>query len=143
MLKKSLLLVTLLALVGLIALGTGLFTLARSSIPSWVTKAPMPTGRSQFDAGVVRGKIYAIGGENSISTNLPTIEEYDQETDQWQAWITRLLDGLIAFRDELAELERTTPGPELPQNWRTCRTTLKASRDRLDRQLEWFGYVGR
>jgi len=45
----------------------------------WTRKADMPTPRSSLSTGVINGKIYAIGGWPS----LPTVEEYDPETDKW------------------------------------------------------------
>ncbi len=53
---------------------------------SWdATKAPMPTARVMFMAGVVEGKIYAIGGRQTWTTgaDLGTVEMYDPLTDKW------------------------------------------------------------
>ncbi len=50
----------------------------------WSTKAPMPTERMCLAAGVVNGKIYAIGGTISRETpGLQTVEEYDPMSDTW------------------------------------------------------------
>jgi N-acetylneuraminic acid mutarotase len=48
----------------------------------WTTKAPMPTGRAYLAAGVVGGKIYAIGGWDGRN-RLDAVEEYDPATDSW------------------------------------------------------------
>ncbi len=55
---------------------------------TWRTRAPMPTGRNHFFAGVVDGKIYAINGR--LGTSFVTmsdvtdlVEEYDPATDIW------------------------------------------------------------
>ena len=34
---------------------------------SWAAKAPLPTGRSDLAAGVVGGKLYALGGYNGVA----------------------------------------------------------------------------
>ena len=55
---------------------------------TWRARAPMPTGRNHFFAGVVDGKIYAINGR--LGTSFVTmsditdlVEEYDPATDIW------------------------------------------------------------
>ena len=53
-----------------------------SSNGTWTTKAPMPTARRFFGAGVVHGVIYAVGGDDEHS-NLATVEAYDPATDTW------------------------------------------------------------
>jgi N-acetylneuraminic acid mutarotase len=51
---------------------------------TWTTKAPMPTARMFLAAGVVNGKIYAIGGAIAAGgSTLSTVEEYDPLTDTW------------------------------------------------------------
>ncbi|MFC1793006.1 kelch repeat-containing protein [Planctomycetota bacterium] len=51
---------------------------------TWTRKANMPTARLGFSASTVNGKIYAIGGGNSIDgTAFRTVEEYDPATDTW------------------------------------------------------------
>jgi N-acetylneuraminic acid mutarotase len=50
----------------------------------WSTKAPMLTERMCLAAGVVNGKIYAIGGTiGRETTGLQTVEEYDPMSDTW------------------------------------------------------------
>ena len=56
---------------------------------TWRTRAPMPTGRNHFFAGVVDGKIYAVNGR--IGTSFVTqsdvtdvVEEFDPKTDIWR-----------------------------------------------------------
>ena len=50
---------------------------------TWVTKAPMPTGRGLHAACTVGGIIYAIGGTASWPSRLSTVEAYDPKTNQW------------------------------------------------------------
>jgi len=50
---------------------------------TWTTKAPMPTPRNGFGTAAVNGKIYAIGGSNSVSSWLAVNEEYDPITNTW------------------------------------------------------------
>ena len=50
----------------------------------WSTKAPMPTARARGTSGVVNGKIYVLGGENT-SGILTKAEVYDPATNQWSA----------------------------------------------------------
>ena len=53
---------------------------------TWSTKTDMPTGRDNFSCCVVAGKIYVIGGFHAVGVNfdvVPTVEEYDPETDAW------------------------------------------------------------
>ena len=56
---------------------------------TWRNRAPMPTGRNHFFAGVVDGKVYAINGR--LGTSFVTmsdvtdiVEEYDPKTDGWR-----------------------------------------------------------
>jgi N-acetylneuraminic acid mutarotase len=49
---------------------------------SWEAKAPMPTPRAYLAAAVVRGRIYAIGGEG-MNSFLSTNEEYNPYTNTW------------------------------------------------------------
>jgi len=53
----------------------------------WVRKADMPTGRHNFSASAVKGKIYCIGGirfDNAGNfTILSDVTEYDPITDRW------------------------------------------------------------
>ena len=45
---------------------------------AWTTRAPIPTARREAAAGVVKGRMYVIGGYNGVSKN--TNEEYDPGT---------------------------------------------------------------
>jgi N-acetylneuraminic acid mutarotase len=58
---------------------------ARGQSGVWVTKAPMPTGRSSLMVGVVNGVVYAIGGRRpaAADTIYETVEAYDPKTDTW------------------------------------------------------------
>lgn len=56
----------------------------------WIKLADMPTPRAQLGAGVVNGKLYAIGGQGvrgkigeKYEFQLPTLEVYDPKTDKW------------------------------------------------------------
>ena len=51
---------------------------------SWATKAPMPTPRVSLGVGVVAGKLYAVGGNQSSGYPVNgTTEAYDPITDTW------------------------------------------------------------
>jgi len=51
---------------------------------TWTKKSNMPTARMGLSASTVNGRIYAIGGGNSIDgTAFRTVEEYDPTTDTW------------------------------------------------------------
>jgi N-acetylneuraminic acid mutarotase len=53
-------------------------------LDSWTSKADMNTGRIQFPTCVFDGKIYAIGGGQSVYWDpLESIEVYDPGTDTW------------------------------------------------------------
>ncbi|HLN46567.1 MAG TPA: hypothetical protein VK209_12750 [Candidatus Sulfotelmatobacter sp.] len=50
----------------------------------WETKKPMPTIRSQFETGIINGKIYLVGGRiHSPNTAVALNEAYDPKTDSW------------------------------------------------------------
>ncbi len=53
---------------------------------TWSTKAAMPTNRSDLVVGVIKGKIYAVGGLNAGTSWMDTNEEYDPLSD---VWVTR------------------------------------------------------
>jgi N-acetylneuraminic acid mutarotase len=50
---------------------------------TWTAKAPMPTARQLFGAGVVNGVLYAVGGEDAGGRYLNTVEAYDPQIDTW------------------------------------------------------------
>ncbi len=54
-----------------------------ASSGTWATKASMPTPRFGVGAGVVNGILYAVGGSNSSSLALGTVEAYNPATDTW------------------------------------------------------------
>ena len=47
------------------------------------TAASLPTARQLLAAAVVNGKIYAIGGFNSFSNIVNTVEVYDPSSNSW------------------------------------------------------------
>ncbi|MCX5785104.1 MAG: hypothetical protein NTX59_05405 [Elusimicrobia bacterium] len=47
----------------------------------WTTKAAMPTARNVFSAGIIGGKLYAVGGSNGGYLNIN--EEYDPVANTW------------------------------------------------------------
>jgi len=49
----------------------------------WTTKAVMPTARYLLSAGVIGGKLYAVGGTSDGSSYLNTNEEYDPASNTW------------------------------------------------------------
>ena len=60
--------------------------LGSQSVPDvlgrWTTEAPMPTARQFLGAGVVNGKLYAVGGYTGGV--LDTVEAYDPATNAWR-----------------------------------------------------------
>lgn len=54
-----------------------------AQMPTWSTKAPMPTPRSDFGVAVVNGVLYAIGGVNGPDGVLSKVEAYDPVSDTW------------------------------------------------------------
>ncbi|OLE53306.1 MAG: hypothetical protein AUG51_13600 [Acidobacteria bacterium 13_1_20CM_3_53_8] len=62
---------------------------------AWSTLAPMPTARFGLTAGVINGKLYAVGGFNS--GYLRTLEAYDPATNTWST-----LAPMPAARYEMA-----------------------------------------
>ncbi|HEY1473147.1 MAG TPA: kelch repeat-containing protein [Pseudolabrys sp.] len=75
--------------VGVPAIVTGAVEEYDPAANTWRKRAPMPTGRNHFYAGVVDGKIYAINGR--LGTSFVTmsdvtdiVEEYDPKTDIWR-----------------------------------------------------------
>jgi N-acetylneuraminic acid mutarotase len=55
---------------------------------TWETRAPMPTARYGFEANVVDGKIYLIGGWNQSATSnhvdkSAQVDMYDPSSDTW------------------------------------------------------------
>jgi len=68
------------AVIGLLALTSTNY----AAEGTWTSKASMPTARLGLTTSTVNGKIYAIGGGNSIDgTAFRTVEEYDPATDTW------------------------------------------------------------
>ena len=48
----------------------------------WAALAPMREARGRFNIAVVRGEVYAVGGSNG-TTELATVEKYNQEKQEW------------------------------------------------------------
>ena len=51
----------------------------------WRRLASMPTARGALAAGVIRGRIYAVGGANAGGNALATLEVYDVRRDRWRS----------------------------------------------------------
>jgi hypothetical protein len=51
---------------------------------TWSQKRDMPTARYGFQTYLVRGRIYAIGGTQTISGALRAVEVYDPASDTWE-----------------------------------------------------------
>lgn len=64
------------------AFGRALSAVEEYDPNKWTKKTKMPTRRFALSTSAVNGKIYAIGGW--IRGSLPTVEEYDPQTDTWQ-----------------------------------------------------------
>jgi len=69
-------------MVSIVVLGLGLAPVSLAAEGIWRVKSPMPTARGVLSAGVVDGKIYAIGGAQG-NPGMVIVEEYDPETDTW------------------------------------------------------------
>jgi Kelch motif len=54
-------------------------------VSAWAPKEPMPTARDGLAIGVVKGKIYAIGGHDEFYGFVGINEEYDPITNSWTA----------------------------------------------------------
>ena len=67
------------ALAGLLGMASMSFAIEGA----WTQKADMLTPRAGVSTGVVDGKIYAIGGAESSSVFLSTLEVYNPVTDTW------------------------------------------------------------
>jgi N-acetylneuraminic acid mutarotase len=75
---------TCLAIALVLAVTLGLPSLCPAEEDTWTRKANMPTARSGLRTSVVDGRIYAIGGRTSTSSNaISNVEEYDPTTDTW------------------------------------------------------------
>jgi N-acetylneuraminic acid mutarotase len=70
----------------------------------WTTGTPMPTARAGLAACLLGGLIYAIGGENSTSNALNTVDVYNPAANTWGV---TALPSLPAGRTRLA----ASPGP--------------------------------
>ena len=68
---------------GMVAL-VGMTSIGWAQADTWTTRPPMPTRRVGHSACVMDGKIYVIGGGESIfGTYFSTVEVYDPATDTW------------------------------------------------------------
>ena len=56
----------------------------------WRARAKMPTARGALAAGVIDGKIHAVGGVGRERRNTGAHEMYDPGADRWDAWIELL-----------------------------------------------------
>ncbi len=56
-----------------------------ASTNTWTLKAPMPTPRFLLAAGAIDGKLYAVGGANSVhgGPGLAVLEVYDPASNTW------------------------------------------------------------
>lgn len=53
------------------------------STGNWTAKAPMNEPRTWATAQAVSGKIYVIGGRDTLGNLMQTVEEYDPSTNAW------------------------------------------------------------
>ena len=70
--------------VALVALA-GVDATAAFAAATWTTKAPMPTGRSNYVLAESNGILYAAGGYVGTASTLATLEVYDPATNTWRA----------------------------------------------------------
>ena len=61
----------------------GLNGISFAAEDTWTRKSNMPTARGMLSTGVVKGKIYVIGGLLNFNVYFSTVEEYDPATDTW------------------------------------------------------------
>ena len=50
----------------------------------WATKRPAPHYHANGAGGVINGKFYAVGGEDSLSRPVAALDRYDPATDTWK-----------------------------------------------------------
>ena len=50
---------------------------------SWVTGTSMPTARAAPAAGVICGKLYVVGGDDSVGDPTDVLEIYNPMTNIW------------------------------------------------------------
>jgi N-acetylneuraminic acid mutarotase len=63
---------------------TGAIEVYDPATNTWETKEPMPNPRSQFQANVVYGKIYLMGGKTGGQNSTVSLNDvYDPETESW------------------------------------------------------------
>lgn len=71
----------------------------------WESVKPMSTGRSNFSMVVLRGLIYAIGGESELQNTLNSVEVYDPATNDWTQGpamnIRRKDAGVVVHEDKI------------------------------------------
>lgn len=87
--KKKLLKISSIVLVPVLLISTLFPAFAASANPSadnstdkWITKASMTDPREDFQAEVINGKIYVMGGYSG-NTRTSSLEEYDPSSNQW------------------------------------------------------------
>jgi len=59
-----------------------------SAMPNWVAKAALPNPRSHLGDATLGGRIYAIGGQHGVDSNLVTqnsVHAYNPATNAWTA----------------------------------------------------------
>jgi N-acetylneuraminic acid mutarotase len=90
--KRALALVLLLAITILLFPSVLKIVDVKAEENSWTTSAPMLSPRAGFDAAVVDGRIYVVGGTSRVT------EEYDPSADTWatKAFVPTDRSGLVA-----------------------------------------------
>jgi N-acetylneuraminic acid mutarotase len=81
----------------------------------WEKKKNLPTPRFELDAGVVRERIYVVGGARDNATVLDAVEEYDPPTDSWVAKAhmptARYLHTISVWGDKIFAIGGGVPTP--------------------------------
>jgi hypothetical protein len=84
--------------------------LYRTSTNQWSPVSPMPNPRSFFVAGSIKGKILAVGGNASGTTeSIATADCYDPECDTWTAaatidtWLARYESAVVGNKMYVTE----------------------------------------
>ncbi len=99
----------------------------------WMPKSSMPTARFEHTSGVVRGKIYVIGGAKDGNNVVARVEVYDPTTDRWTRKAdmptARYIYTVSAVNNKLYAIGGAIPIPA----WWTILRTVEAYDPTTDR----------
>lgn len=69
----------------LVFFALGLSARASPGAGVWIDRSPLPSGRQEVGVAEVAGRIYVVGGFDSNTQSVNTVERYDPTSDQWEA----------------------------------------------------------